>query len=229
MNTSSFHIPTLTKLNKLLIIALAVLFILTSLLQSTSNIFLSSVFGLSLDGLLSGKIFQVLTYPLFARNILELLFDSMIIWFIGSDLESLWGDKRYLSFLLSVVLGSSFFYLIASSLVDPAIVLSGPSIIGLGMCLAFGVLYPDRIMYFLFFPVKARYFVLILIAMSMYNGFFSPKGILAWGQLGAFASAWAWMVYQSKNSGGGGKRKIRSKHLQLVKESEAKKDKITYH
>lgn len=229
MNTSSFHIPTLTKINKFLVISLAVIFILTSILQSTSNIYLSSVFGLSIEGLLSGKIFQVLTYPLFARNILELLFDSMVIWFIGSDLENLWGEKRYISFLLSVVIGSSLFYLIASSIVDPEIVLSGPSILGLGMCLAFGVLYPDRIMYFLFFPVKSRYFVLILIAMSMYNGLFSPKGILAWGQLGAFASAWAWMVYQSKKSGSGGTRKTRSKHLQLVKDSEAKKDKITYH
>jgi len=229
MNSPSFQIPTLTKMNRYLVISLAVLFVISSIFQASMNISLPYHFGLSLGGITDGKIFQLITYPFIARNILELLFDAMVIWFIGSDLENLWGQKRYLSFLLSVIVGSGLFYLLAEGISGAGVVLYGPSIMGLGLCLAFGVLYPDRTMYFLFFPVKARYFVLILIGMSLYNGVFSPMGILAWGQLGAFASAWAWMVQQSRKSGGGGKSKNRSKHLQLVKDTESKKDKITYH
>lgn len=232
MNTSSLHIPSLTKVNKILLIVLGVLFIINSAAINFGNFNLLTWFGLSFEGMMSGHIFQLITYPFIPRGLLEFLFDGMVIWFIGCDLEDKWGMKRYLTFLLTVTLGAALFYLVVSPLSSVGyVVLGGPSVWALSLCLCFGVIFPERIMYFLFFPVKAKFFVMILIGISLYNGFFSPNGILAWGQIGAFISAWLWMIYESKGKGPKGptRRRPKNSHLQLVEKEESDKKKITYH
>lgn len=233
MNTASFQIPALTKVNKFLLIGVASFFVLNSISAKMMGRDLIVWFGLSLEGMLSGHIFELITYPFFPRNLLEFLFDSMVIWFIGSDLEDKWGMKRYISFILTVTLGAALFYMLAQALTSTGqIVLSGPSVWALSLCFAFGIIFPERTMYFLFFPVKAKYFVMILIAISLYNGVFSPMGILAWGQMGSFICAWLWMIFEAKKSPfkGFSPKKRNSGHLQLVKDKDEKeKKKITYH
>jgi len=196
------QVPVLSKNNKIIIISSVVIFILSSVLAKSANISLDSLLSLSLSGLLNGKVWSLFTFAFTPQGLSGALFGSLIIWFIGSELERLWGPKRYLSYILSIVLGGALIFLLVSVLLGqtafPFVAYSG---LGGAMCVSYGVLFPERTLYLVIFPVKGKYFSLILIAMSLYSGIFSPGGILAWGQLGMYLSAFLWMFFITKKSG----------------------------
>lgn len=94
----------------------------------------------------------------------HILFNMFALWMFGTDLERDWGTKRFLQFYflcgigagVSVVLANAF----TGSLDTRTIGASGAIY---GLLLAFGLLYPDRIILFSFlFPIKAKYFVMII-------------------------------------------------------------------
>ena len=126
----------------------------------------------------------------------------MILWFIGSDLELLWGRRRYSQFLMSSILGGGIIYLLLQTLIFDSSASMSMSLSGFGgaanaMLLAFAIIYPDKILILLFFPVKAKYFCAILIAMQLYTGFFSPMAVLSWGHLGTMLSGFLFMIVVS--------------------------------
>lgn len=193
--------PTMSKLNKGIVITFVAFFILNAIATKTANFSLAGFLGLSLNGLLKGKVWSLLTYAFLPHGLLECLFDGLIFWFIGSELESMWGPRRYSYFLLTTILGGALFYLILSGLFFSAPVTSypmtGPAGMASTMCVAYGVLFPSRTMYFFFFPMQAKWFVILLIGMNLYHGFFTPGGMFAWSQIGAMVAGFIWMVMVS--------------------------------
>lgn len=227
---SQIQLPTLDRINKVLIITFVSAFILEGLLK-LAGFSLMSLTGLSWTKLTSGFIFQLITYPLIAHSLLEIIFDSMILWFIGTELSRIWGERKYLTFMGSAIGGGALIYLLVvglffSSSSLAAFPLSGPAGICSALCMAFGILFPERIMYLFVFPVQAKWFVIILVAINLYQGITSPAGIMAWSQLGAMAGAFLWMFYLTKMKQKG-KRKPRSSHLSVVEGG--RDDEIKYH
>lgn len=226
---TTIHTPKLTYINKIIIIISVALFILAALLRVAGISFLEAYFGLSAHMVTKGFIYQVITYPFVGRGLLEIVFGCLIVWFVGSELEEQWGRKRYSSFLLTSVLGAAIIYILISLIFfSNSFVFSIP-LTGLGgMCnallLSYAILYPDRVFSFmLIFPVKAKYFCMILIAMQLYMGFFSPAGALAWGHLGAMLSGFIFMIVVSspryKNIVSAiedHKQKANRKHLKVI-------------
>lgn len=226
MNTQ-MHVPPLSYVNKILIVTMVGAFVLSSVLQ-TQGVSLGMWLGLSLDGLSQGLIYQLVTFPLIEHSLISVLFSGLILWFIGSDLENSWGMRRYIYFLLSCLgVGAFFFLVVAASFSIFAAPLSGMSGVASGLCIAYAVLYPDRVFTFmLLFPMRARYFCLILAAISLYNGFFSPARAGAWGQIGMMLGAFLWVAWQSGLLGqkwsqinqktAAKRRSSRNSHLHLV-------------
>ncbi len=60
----------------------------------------TSVFTLVPRAVLSGQIWRLLTYPLVVVGILTVLFDLLLLWSFGSEMESRWGSRRLIVFLL---------------------------------------------------------------------------------------------------------------------------------
>lgn len=194
--------PTMSPLNKGLVIAFVSAFLLNTLLAKVASLTLIPFFGLSGAAIMQGKIWTLITYALFPSGLMECLFDGLIFWFIGSELESMWGPRRYVYFLLSTILGAALIFLVVSFLFFHqsslfAYPLSGPAGIASTMCVAYGILFPKRTMYFFFFPMQAKWFVILLIGMNLYHGLLSHSGLLAWSQLGAMASGVVWMMFVS--------------------------------
>ena len=197
---SQIYLPKLTLINKILIIISAVLFIADFALSRSAGMSLTAMLGLSADRVFSGHIYSVLTYPFLSHSILEVILNSLMLWSMGSEFEANWGQKRYLSFILTTMIGGAILYLgIVALFLSNSIVYSYPltgfaGIVG-ALCLAYAVIYPDRIFSFLMvIPVKAKYFCMILVIISLYQGIASPTGVGAWGQLGAIASAYLFMM-----------------------------------
>lgn len=223
------HLPQLSKTNKIIIIAVVAAFLVGSILREFSGIQLAPLLGLSTANLFRGNIFSPLTYPFIGTGLMEVVFNGMLFWFIGSELETLWGRKRYLTFMVAAALGGALIFLFIQFMFMGTSFLSLTGMAGVtsAMLVAYAILYPDRtFLFMLIFPVKAKYFCMLLIGMQLYMGVFSPGFVLAWGHLGAMLSGFLYMIYvaNAKNFKGMPSFLVKKKksHLKLV--DDEKKD-----
>lgn len=201
-----FYVPAITKTNKVILIALLSAFLLQSILKVSVGFSFASWFGLSWVGLTSGKIFQVLTYPLVIPSLFSFLFDALVLWFFGCELERRWGRKLYLKFIGVSVLGGSLFYILVVGLFFSNSMVAAVPLVSLhGICLAilvaYSVIFSESIIPFmLIFPMKAKYFCLILVGIEMYTAFFSGYGKASFGHLGSAGLAFLYLLYLSKSA-----------------------------
>ena len=237
MRHTPVYLPHLTPVNKKLIIVLGMAFLLNSIFITTMGWSLVSLTGLRGESFFSGHIYQLLSWPLVASGLFEALFDGLILWFIGSELEVMWGRKRYIRFLGAATLGGGIMFLLVEQWGTYPIALSGMGGVTSAICVAFGILFPHRVMFFLFFPIKAKYLAMILVGMNLYQGFFSLGRALAWGILGSCMGAYLWMRMYPTMWLLWFKEKFSSskkwKHLELINNNPKNKkkdnDSITYH
>jgi membrane associated rhomboid family serine protease len=118
----------------------------------------------------SFAIWQLVTY-MFLHSIYDfwhIIFNMLALWMFGSTLERDWGTRQFLKYYFLCGVGAGVCVVLANlafgSLDTRTIGASGAIY---GLLLAFGVLYPDAIILFAFlFPIKAKYFVMILGAIA---------------------------------------------------------------
>jgi membrane associated rhomboid family serine protease len=114
---------------------------------------------------------QLVTYMFLHGGVVHILFNMLALWMFGADLERDWGTDRFLKYYFLCGVGAGISVIAASLLFGGAEYRTiGASGAIYGILLAFGVLYPDRIVLFSFlFPMKAKYFVLITGAIVFLN------------------------------------------------------------
>lgn len=113
-------------------------------------------------------LWQLFTYQFLHGGLFHLLFNMLALWMFGCDLERRWGSNFFLKyFFISVVGGAILNTVLSPGQAIPSI---GASAGVYGILLAYGLIYPERIVYFYFlFPIKMKYFVLIIGAISLYS------------------------------------------------------------
>jgi membrane associated rhomboid family serine protease len=119
-------------------------------------------------------IWQLFTYQFFHGGLFHILFNMLALWMFGCDLERRWGSSFFLKyFFISVVGGGILNTVLAPGQMIPSIGASGGVY---GILLAYGLIYPNQIVYFYFlFPIKMKYFVLIIGAISLYSSMVSGQ------------------------------------------------------
>ena len=116
------------------------------------SIFLRLEIWLALWPLSSGNFWpwQLVSYAFLHADLGHLLFNMLGLWMFGSELERVWGRRRYAQLLLAGALTAALAQLLFSVLMHsnaPTVGASG----GLyGLLLSFGMLFPDRIIMPLF-------------------------------------------------------------------------------
>ena len=236
MNQHQFSAPPLTKINKIILIAAGTCFLLFSILKAVGAYNLVGLLGLSATGLTNGFIFQLITYPLIEVNLMGFIFNSLVIWFIGSELEKQWGSKIYVRFLLINIIGVGIIYSLVNVLFfgtnTGAIPLHGLTGINFAMLIAYALLYPDRQMsLMMIFPMRARTFCWILAGIEAYMALFS-KLASAWAHLLAMVISYLIIRFQTKplvrmalNASFETKKRSKS-HLYVVKDEDQKPPKF---
>ena len=236
MNQHQFSAPPLTKINKIILIAAGTCFLLFSILKAVGAYNLVGLLGLSATGLTNGFIFQLITYPLIEVNLMGFIFNSLVIWFIGSELEKQWGSKIYVRFLLINIIGVGIIYSIVNVLFfgtnTGAIPLHGLTGINFAMLIAYALLYPDRQMsLMMIFPMRARTFCWILAGIEAYMALFSNLAS-AWAHLLAMGISYLIIRFQTKplvrmalNASFETKKRSKS-HLYVVKDEDQKPPKF---
>ncbi len=114
---------------------------------------------------------QVVSYAFLHGGVGHLFFNMLGLWMFGSELERLWGGKRYLQFYFASVLTAALTQLLVGVLIGgaPTVGASG----GLfGLLLAFGMMFPNRTIMPLFppIPMKAKTFVMVFGGLELLFG-----------------------------------------------------------
>ncbi len=123
---------------------------------------------------------QILTHPLlypssfFPGALLQLLFDCLLLYFFGAELERTWGRHNFLRFFLIGLTGGALLGA-ALSLLPPTLLsnrVSWGADAGLAATMtAYAILWPDRqVLLFFVIPVRMKWLVLIILALSALFG-----------------------------------------------------------
>lgn len=230
MSQMQFQAPVLSKTNKFILILSLICFAASAIGKAVGAFNLAQILGLSGAGLSSGFIFQILTYPFVETQLLGFLFNSLLVWFIGSEIERLWGSALYQRFLALIVVISGIVYgLIGILLFNGTTLFATPLFglagINLALLIAYATLYPDRqLSMMLIFPMRARTFCFILIGIELYSGLFSSY-MSSWAHLLGMGLSYVLIRYQNTpiiykimNNKMGAPRKGRGKaNLRMVK------------
>ncbi len=121
---------------------------------------------------------QFVTHMFLHGGFFHILFNMFGLWMFGTAIERVWGWKRFLNYYLACGLGSAVLHVLVMYLplemnadreLSAALGASGAIY---GLLVAFGYLYPNNIVnvYFVI-PIKAKYFVTLLIAIDLFAGF----------------------------------------------------------
>jgi len=133
------------------------------------------------------KIWQLITYMFIhdPKGIFHILFNMLMLWMFGTEVENLWGTRRFLVYYSTAGIGAGITHLIIAPLFDQIGPVVGASGAIYGIMTAFAIMFPDR-MIFLYFliPIPARIFVAILVFFDLIMGIFGSDGIAHFAHLG---------------------------------------------
>jgi len=154
-------------------------------------------------------LWQTVTYMfLHARSPSHILFNMLILWMFGVELERMWRTTFFLKYYFVTGIGAGVISVLLSLL--PFEVLRATydvTIIGAsgalyGLLLAFALYFPNRpILMFLFFPVPAKYFVAILGAIAFLMSVQGSGTVAATTHLGGMVIGY---LYLQRGRGGWG-------------------------
>jgi membrane associated rhomboid family serine protease len=196
-----FALPRITR--TLLIANVAVFFAQFALGRWLVDLF--ALWPLSLAGQygLSGgdrfQIWQVVTYAFLHSSITHLLFNMLALFMFGGEIERVWGERRYLIYYLACVIGAAIAQLlVVSGSAAPPYPTIGASGGVFGVLLAFGMMFPRRIIMLIFPPVPmpAWLFVTLFGIIELVLGITRTQaGVAHFAHLGGMAAGYLLIQY----------------------------------
>lgn len=127
---------------------------------------------------------QLVSYMFLHAGFGHIIFNLFALWMFGQSIERAWGTRRFVSYYFITGIGAALLHMFITGSGAPVVGASGAVY---GILLAFAVMYPNRPIFLIFFPVpiKAKYFVLIFGALELFNGVTSlTTGIAHFAHLG---------------------------------------------
>jgi membrane associated rhomboid family serine protease len=126
----------------------------------------------------------------------HILFNMLALYLFGSTLEGVWGTRRFLRYYFICGIGAGLCVIAANLFfggLDTRTIGASGAIYGL--LIAFGVLFPEATILFMFiFPMKAKYFVAIIGAIAFLSSMSAStgagSGVSHFAHLGGFVVGW---------------------------------------
>lgn len=200
-----------------------IVFILSLLLMKIFDLNLALIFGL-VPTLLIQKLFlwQFFTYLFFHGNLMHLLFNMLVLWMLGGEMEDrVFGSRKFLIYYIICGVGAGLFHL--AFFYESSIPIIGASGAIYGILVAYAIFFGNRPLILFPFPVfiKAKYFVLMIGLIELVSSvFYTTDGIAHLAHLGGMVVGYFYIMWQLK----GPKKMIRDSLRRL---SFRKKQKFT--
>lgn len=131
-------------------------------------------------------VWQLFTYLFLHGGVMHLLFNMLTLWMFGVTLERDWGTRRFLKYYFLCGIGAGLCDVTVNALLGNWYTSTiGASGAIYGVLLAFGVLYPETTILFLFlFPIQAKFFVMIYGAIALLGAMNVNSGVSNVAHLG---------------------------------------------
>ena len=129
---------------------------------------------------------QIVSYSFLHGSFEHLFFNMLGLWMFGSELEQVWGRRRYLQFYFASVVAAALMQLAVNAMLGSAGPTIGASGGLFGLLLAFAMLFPNRIILLFFvIPMKAKYLVALYGLVELYQGVYvMNSGVAHFAHLG---------------------------------------------
>jgi membrane associated rhomboid family serine protease len=139
-------------------------------------------------------IWQLFTYLFLHATFSHIFFNMLALWMFGMELENVWGSKKFLTYYLICGIGAG----LSNLLIAPLFTTTGPTIGAsgaiYGVLLAYGILFPDRLIFIYFLiPIKAKYFVILYMIIEFVS-VGSMDGIAHFAHLGGAFVGFLYLV-----------------------------------
>ncbi len=174
----------LTPAIKALVITNVVVFLATVLAPSLGLTYLLGLRPVVMVGRL--HLWQAVTYMFVHGGVFHILFNMLALWMFGVELERMWGTRYFLKYYFTTGVGAAAITTLLA-FVPGAFgdalwnsVTIGASGAVYGILLAYGMYFPTRPIYLYFvFPIPAKYFVMIIGAISFFSSVTGSEGGVA--------------------------------------------------
>ncbi len=171
-----------TPVIKNLIIFMIIVFLLQKIIELSQTDFYRHIliYYFSLVPILVWEkyfLWQLVTYLFLHGGVFHLFFNLLGLWWFGGELENFFGSKRFLLYFLFCGIGAGICTLIFTPPPYQRIPVIGASGAIYGILLAYGWLFPNRLIYLYFlFPIPAKYFVILFGLIEFFSSFEGPGG-----------------------------------------------------
>jgi membrane associated rhomboid family serine protease len=147
----------------------------------------------------SFQVWQLLTYGFLHGGWMHLFFNMFALYMFGSEIERLFGARRYLAYYMACVVGAALMHLIVVQMANlpprPTVGASGGVF---GLLLAFGMAWPHRKLMLLFppIPMPAWLFVTLYGLAELWLGVTGTnQGVAHFAHLGGMATGFVMIRY----------------------------------
>lgn len=142
---------------------------------------------------------QIVTYSFLHGTVLHLFFNMFALYMFGSDIERVFGQRRYLAYYFTCVITAAAAQLVITAIIGgapyPTIGASGGVF---GLLLAFGMYFPRRTLMLIFppIPMPAWLFVTLYGAVELYLGVTGTQaGVAHFAHLGGMLGGYLMIRY----------------------------------
>ena len=211
-------IPTITK-NLLIINVLA---FAAYYVFNMQGIDLNDILGLHFFLASDFKIYQLFTYMFMHGGLEHLFFNMFALWMFGCVVERIWGPKKFLFYYIFCGIGAGLVQEVAqyieysveglattnivifsdgTKMLTDALLNKWTTVGASGaiyaILLAFGMSFPEeRIFIFpLPIPIKAKWFIVIYIAIEVFTAFFTTSNVAHFAHLGGMLFGYLLIKY----------------------------------
>lgn len=141
---------------------------------------------------------QLFTYSIFHEGLGHIFFNMLGLVMFGADLERVWGKNRFLTYYFTCVLSAGVTQLLFAWVAGVGGATIGASGGVFGLLLAYGVLFPARVIMPLFppIPMPARIFVVVYGVLELFFGVSGiQSGVAHFAHLGGMLGGWLLIRY----------------------------------
>ena len=124
------------------------------------------------------KIWQLFTYLFLHGGLFHIFFNMFVLWMFGKDLETRWGRNEFLRFYFVSGEGAGLITMLFS--LNSFIPVVGASGAIYGLLLAYGLMYPNRMVYLYgIIPLKVKFMVAGLACIAFFASLSSQQSSIS--------------------------------------------------
>lgn len=117
------------------------------------------------------RIWQIITFQFMHGSFSHILFNMLYLWMFGTELENVWGSRKFLVYYLTCGIGAGLTQLFLSPIFEGEVYPTAGASGGIyGLLIAYAVLFPRRPIYLYFFiPIPAMYLIGFMILIELFS------------------------------------------------------------